>query len=114
MAPKMSARGLESSAEAAPVLSGGPPELVEEPEGLLVAETVAVRERVAETMVLLRPAEGLMVAEAAALETREFKLAMTEEAEARALETAAEAADEAEAMAEDREPDPPVRPNCLV
>lgn len=84
--------------------------------GLLVAEAEpeAVRERVAETMVVLVPAEGLMEAEAAALETRALKLERTDEAEARALEAAAEAedtADEAEATADDKEPDPPVRGN---
>lgn len=116
MAPKMSARGLDSSEDAAPVLWGMPPEVDEEPEGLVVpeAEAEAERERVGEATVLLVPAEGLTVAEAAALEARELTLARAEEAEARTLETAAEADDraaEAEARAEDKEPEPPEMEN---
>jgi hypothetical protein len=113
MAPKMSARGLESREEAAPVLWGGPPAVLV-PVGLIVAEAEEERESVAETMVLLVPAEGLMEAEAAALETRGLRLERTEEAEAAALEAAEAAddtADEAEATADDKEPDPPDRGN---
>jgi len=102
----MSARGLELSDEAAPVLWGRPPVLVAVGFTDVVAP-VAERERVAEVTVEFMPAEAEAVADAAAELRLDFRLAMTDEAEAAALE----AADEAEAMAEDREPDPPVRPN---
>tara|TARA_R110002003_G_scaffold59_17_gene5370 strand:- start:43728 stop:44063 length:336 start_codon:yes stop_codon:yes gene_type:complete len=108
MAPKMRARGLASRAEAAPVLWGGPPVL--EPVGVRVAEAVRETERVAEEMVALVPAEGLMVAEAATL----LALARTEETEAFALETAADAEARAEdraAEAEETAEDPPVKGN---
>jgi hypothetical protein len=105
----MSARGLELSEDAAPVLSGIPPVLV--PVGLTETAAEPVREMVGETMVLLAPAEGIMVAEAATLEALARRLEMAAEAEDAALEAAADAADEAEAMAEESEPDPPVRGN---
>jgi hypothetical protein len=75
------------------------------------AEAVREAERVAEEMVLLVPAEGLMEADAAAL----LKLAATDEAEARTLETAAEAEARAEDRAAEAEEagalDPPVKGN---
>jgi hypothetical protein len=110
-APKTSARGLELSEAAAPVLWGMPP--VEEPVGLVVPEAVLDVDRVAEAMVELEPAEGIMEAEAAT-EALELKLARTEETDAFALEAAADAdetAAEAEATAEETAEDPPVRGN---
>jgi hypothetical protein len=107
IAPKTSARGLELSEAAAPVLWGGlPPE--EEAVGLVVPE--AVLDKVGRETVELAPAEGRMVAEAAMEETRALKLATTEEAEALALEAAADAEDRA-AEAEETTSDPPVRGN---
>jgi hypothetical protein len=111
----MSARGLEPSDEAAPVLWGRPVPVLE--------ALVAVADMVREAMrVLLAPADGRMVAEAAteltAAEALDLRLAMTDEAEAAALEAAAEAldatadaADEAEATTEEKLPDPPDRGN---
>jgi hypothetical protein len=104
----MSARGLASRDEAAPVLWGGPPLLVPVADAEREAERVA--ERVAEEMVLLVPADALMVADAAALEA----LARTEESEALTLETAADAdaaAEETAAEAEEAMLDPPVKGN---
>jgi hypothetical protein len=107
----MMARGLDSSMEAAPVLSGGPPLVAEvglEPEG------VAERDRVALETVEFKPAEGLMVAEAAT----DLMLEITAEADALALEAAAEAdeaadaaADEAADATEETAADPPVKGN---
>ena len=114
MAPKTSARGLELSAAAAPVLWGGLLEPVGDPVGFGLPEAEAVRERVAEEMVLLAPAEGKIEAEAATLEMAAEADEAAEEAAERALETAAEAderADEAEATAEETALDPPVRGN---
>lgn len=68
---------------------------------------VAVVERVAELTVEFMLDEGEAVAEAAAELRLDLMLAMAEEADAAALE----AADEAEAMAEDSEPEPPLRAN---
>jgi hypothetical protein len=104
MAPKMMAKGLDWSMEAAPVLSGGLPPVVE--AGLEAAAEVE-RVKVAEETVVFKPAEGLMEAEAAA----EVMLATTDEAEAAALEAAAEAEDLMEATAEETALDPPVRGN---
>jgi hypothetical protein len=89
----MSAIGLFSRADAAPVLSGGEPvlEAVGAPE---------VRERVAVETVPLMLLEGMMEADAAAVEALEIKLATTEEAEAAtelALDFALATADETEA-----------------
>jgi hypothetical protein len=103
MAPKMMARGLDSSMEAAPVLSGGLPPVV---EAGLEAEGEAERLRVAEVTVVLVPAEGLMEADAA-----EVMLATTEEADAAALEAAADAEERTEATAEETALDPPVKGN---
>jgi hypothetical protein len=103
MAPKMMAKGLDSSMEAAPVLSGGPPPVV---EAGLEALGEVVRVKVAEDTVVFKPAEGLMEADAA-----EVMLATTEEAEAAALETAAEAEDLTEAIEEETALDPPVKGN---
>lgn len=123
MAPKMSARGLVvSSVEAAPVLWGT---LAVVADAVLETLAAAVRDRVAEEMVLLAPADGRIVADAAMLDAWEIRLATADEAEAAAEEAAAEEADalldaeakadetaaEAEAMADDREPEPPVRGN---
>jgi hypothetical protein len=73
--------------------------------GFMVAEPVL--ERVAVVMVEFMPGVGMAEAEAATELMLEIKLATTDEAEAAALD----AADEAEAMAEDREPEPPLRLN---
>jgi hypothetical protein len=100
MAPKMMAKGLDWSMEAAPVLSGGLLPVVE--AGLEAAAEVE-RVKVAEETVVFKPAEGLMEAEAAA----EVMLATTDEAEAAALEAAAEAEDLMEATAEETALDPP-------
>jgi hypothetical protein len=96
-APKRSARGLELSADAAPVLSG---------TLLLVLEAVAplaVRDRVGEEMVPLMLLEGMMEADAAAVEALEIRLTRADEADAAteladdlALEIAAEADDAAD------------------
>jgi hypothetical protein len=104
----MSARGLEPSDEAAPVLWGRPVPVLE--------ALVAVADMVREAMrVLLAPADGRMVAEAAteltAAEALDLRLAMTDEAEAAALDATADAADEAEATTEEKLPDPPDRGN---
>jgi hypothetical protein len=104
----MMARGLRSSIEAAPVLSGGALPLVWEDAGR-VLEGVA-RDRVALEMVEFKPAEGLTVAEAAA----DLMLEMTAEADALALDTAADAdaaAEEAADAAEETAADPPVKGN---
>lgn len=95
------ARGLAESMEAAPVLSGGEPLVVE--AGL---EAVALLERVAEAMVELPPDEAEAEAEAAA----EVMLATTDEAEARMLETAADAEEAAAEAADETAADPPLRP----
>ena len=85
MAPKRAARGLVASEEAAPVLSGTPPDEVEVAVDLV---PVAERERVAEVTVVLVPADGRMEAE-----TLEMALLSSAEAD----EAADAAADEAEA-----------------
>jgi hypothetical protein len=105
-APKTSARGLELSEAAAPVLWGIPPVEVEEPVGLVAEEDL---DKVAEAMVELEPAEGMIDAEAAT-EALELKLARTEETDAFALEAAADA-EEATAEADETTEDPPVRGN---
>jgi hypothetical protein len=112
MAPTMMARGLRSSMEAAPVLSGGLLPLVWEEAGL-VLEGFEV-DRVALETVEFKPAEGLTVAEAAT----DLTLEMTAEADALAEETAADAdaaaedaADLAEETAEETAEDPPERGN---
>jgi hypothetical protein len=105
----MMARGLCSSIEAAPVLSGGALPLVWEDAGL-VLEGVA-RDRVGVEMVEFKPDEGLTVAEAAA----DLALEMMAEADAFALETAADADAAAEEAADAAEEtaaaDPPVKGN---
>lgn len=108
MAPKMMAIGLDSSMEAAPVLWGMPPVVL---EGVLEAAAEPVLERVAVETVVLWPADGTTEAEATA---EEAALVMAAEAEALMLETAAEADDraaEAEDKAEETASDPPVKGN---
>jgi redox-sensitive bicupin YhaK (pirin superfamily) len=100
--------------EAAPVLWGMPPVVLEAVD--LEAEAEAVLERVAVETVVLEPAEGTTEAEADATadEATEAALVMTDEAEALMLETAAEAEDraaEAEAKAEETALDPPLKGN---
>jgi len=110
MAPKMMAIGLDSSMEAAPVLWGMPPVVL---EGVLEAVAEPVLERVAVETVVFWPADGTMEAEAEA-GAEEAALVMAAEAEALALETAAEADDraaEAEDRAEETASDPPVKGN---
>lgn len=94
--------------EAAPVLSGIPPEPVAEVVGRLVPE--AERERVAVETVELTPADELMWAEPEAeawtLDMALLMAADAEDAAEAAEETAEETAEEMAAAA------PPVRPNC--
>lgn len=67
----------------------------------------AVLEMLAVVMVAFMPGVGIADAEAATELMLDWRLAMTDEADAAALE----AADEAEAIAEDSEPEPPLRLN---
>jgi hypothetical protein len=105
MAPKMMARGLDWSIEAAPVLWGGLPPVVE-----AVLDAEAVLERVAVETVVLEPADEVTEAEA-----EEAGLVTAEAAEERTLE-ATDAADDRAAEAEERADetgavDPPVKGN---
>ena len=113
---RIAARGLEASDEAAPVLSGIPLEVV----ALARLEVEAVRERVAEVTVELRPADGLMVTEAWALETALATMLLSSAETDEAADAADAATDEAEATAEETTeataeetaaPEPPVKGN---
>jgi hypothetical protein len=98
----MSASGLELSTAAAPVLSGGADPV---PEGFMDGD--AVLEMVAVVMVEFMPGVGMAETDAATELMLDLMLAMADEADAAALV----AADEADAMAEDSEPEPPLRLN---
>jgi hypothetical protein len=105
----MMARGLDSSRDAAPVLWGGPPPVV---EAGVEAEAEAVLERVAVETVVLEPGVGMAEAEAA---TELAALVMADAADERML-AATDAADDRAAEAEAKADeigavDPPVKGN---
>jgi len=105
MAPNSIARGLDESMDAAPVLWGGLPPVVEAGRE---ADALALRDRVAVETVLLADDEGTAETDAALLVTAEA----AEEAMEDAADAADESADEADASAEDAGAlEPPVRGN---
>ena len=105
MAPKRIATGLDDSMDAAPVLWGGLPPVVEAGRE---AEALALRDRVAVETVLLALDEGMAETDAALLVTADA----ANEAMEDATDAADESADEADASAEDATAlEPPVRGN---
>ncbi|KAH3941852.1 hypothetical protein HBI56_210500 [Parastagonospora nodorum] len=98
MAPKRIATGLDESMEAAPVLWGGLPPVVEAGRE---AEGEALRERVAVETVLLALDEGMAETEAALLVTADAADEAMEDAAEDAADAADESAEDADASTED-------------